>query len=62
MHLSLSKQLKRKLKEAEDKVIELRQALKESYTKEYVENLNQEHKTMLGDVKKKTWVINEFII
>lgn len=49
-------QLKRRLKETEDKVGELKQALKESYTKEYVDNLNQEYKSMLGDVKKKTWV------
>lgn len=49
-------QLKRKLKETEDKVIELSKALKESYTKEYVDNLNSEYKIMLGEVKKKPWV------
>ena len=48
--------MKRRLKEIEEKVGELKQALKESYTKEYVDNLNQEYKSMLGDVKKKTWV------
>jgi len=50
-----NKILKRRLKETEDKVMELKQALKEAYTKEYVENLNQQHKNMLGDIKKKSW-------